>query len=357
MSQQAIALLGRKDQPTDAVEEYCRYLSAALKSHDIQLDIRRVPWEVHGWPASLDALRLMATQWRQKWVLIQYTALAWSARGFPQNVLRVFDTLKKAGARIVVVFHDVEAYPAAKFSTHIRRFVQIRTMRRMLRRAHLVIFTVPLEQLTWVSSKPANAVFIPVGSNLPITANSSVDHNPPTIGVFSITGGLGGDSETQTIINAVRSASEKLGLLRLSVFGRHSELREAALRGGLRDVPVQLSVEGVLPDVQVADRLCSCDVLLFVRGGISSRRGSAIAGIACGLPVIASANSETGAPVTEAGVILVSLDNPDGISAALVRVLSDSACRHNLAARSRAAYQQHFCWAAIAQRFAAKLGP
>ena len=27
----AIALLGRKDEPTDAVEEYCRYLSAALQ--------------------------------------------------------------------------------------------------------------------------------------------------------------------------------------------------------------------------------------------------------------------------------------------------------------------------------------
>ena len=44
-----IALLGRKDEPTDAVEEYCRYLAAALQAHDIQLEIRRVPWEIDGW--------------------------------------------------------------------------------------------------------------------------------------------------------------------------------------------------------------------------------------------------------------------------------------------------------------------
>src|SRR3974390_1802528 len=111
MTLPVFALLGRKDEPTDAVEEYCRYLSGALKAHDIQLDIRRVPWELHGWSASFEALRLMATQWRGRWVLVQYTALAWSARGFPHKALRVFDILKNAGARTGVVFHDVQPYP------------------------------------------------------------------------------------------------------------------------------------------------------------------------------------------------------------------------------------------------------
>jgi hypothetical protein len=51
-------LLGRKDEPTDAIEEYCRFLGTALHSHDIQLDIRRVPWKIHGWPDAIQALRL-----------------------------------------------------------------------------------------------------------------------------------------------------------------------------------------------------------------------------------------------------------------------------------------------------------
>jgi hypothetical protein len=51
MSQQPVfALLGKRDVPTDAVEQYCRYLGAALQSHDFQLDIRRVPSVVHGGP-------------------------------------------------------------------------------------------------------------------------------------------------------------------------------------------------------------------------------------------------------------------------------------------------------------------
>ena len=177
----------------------------------------------------------------------------------------------------------------------------------------------------------------------------------PTIGVFSITGGEPGTRETQFILAAVRYAAQKLGRLRLSVFGRHAELREATLREGLRDLPVELSVEGIVDPDQVVERLSACDVLLFVRGNISSRRGSAIAGIACGLPVIAYSGSETAAPITDAGVVFVSPDQPDDLNVALVRVLSDAAYRMDLAARSRAAYQAHFAWTAIAARFSALL--
>ena len=36
MTTPIIALLGCKDVPTDAVEQYCRYLGAALRSHDLE---------------------------------------------------------------------------------------------------------------------------------------------------------------------------------------------------------------------------------------------------------------------------------------------------------------------------------
>ena len=177
----------------------------------------------------------------------------------------------------------------------------------------------------------------------------------PTIGVFSITGGESGARETRVIIAAVRHASKKIGKLRLSVFGRSAELRETVLRDGLKDMPVELSVEGIVDPAQVVQKLSACDVLLFIRGPISSRRSSAIAGIACGLPVIAYSGSETAAPITDAGVVLVSPDQPDDLNSALVRVLSDAAYRMNLAARSRAAYETYFAWPAIASRFSALL--
>jgi glycosyltransferase involved in cell wall biosynthesis len=358
MSLRVIALLGRKDEPTDAVEEYCRYLASALQPYDIQLEIRRVPWPIRGWTPALRGLKRMAEEWRGTWVLVQYTALAWSTRGFPQRVLRVLHVLKSAGARVAIVFHDVEPYQGTRLIDRLRRFVQFRTMRRSLVLVDLTIFTVPTQNLSWLRQvQPPQAHFIPVGANLPIPEGGCAVNVPlaHVIGVFSITGGDAGVRETQLIVSAVRYAAEKLGHLKLLVFGRHAELREATLRNALRDLPVDLLIEGVVEPHVVLKRLASCGVLFFVRGHISSRRGSAIAGIACGLPIIAVPGSETAPPITDAGVILIPPDHPEQLNEALVRVLADPDYRAELAARSRAAYQEHFSWIAIARRFAAVL--
>lgn len=357
MIRNVIALLGRKDQPTDAVEEYCRYLAAALLPHEIQLNIRRVPWEIHGWRESLRGLKLQATNWRGTWVLVQYTALAWSSRGFPFRFLGALRILQSAGARIGVVFHDVTPYSSSRLVDQLRFHVQRHAMRRALEAAERAVFTVPLENVSWLTPVQQNAVFIPVGPNLPFPENPAPqnDTDVPTVGVFSITGGEPGERETEIILHAVKYASQKIGSLRLCVFGRHSEVRETALREGLREFPVQISVEGVISAEQVVSRLLDCSVLFFVRGGISTRRGSAIAGIAAGLPLIAYRNAETSPPLTEAGVLLADPTHPREFGEALVRVLSDITLRLELAARSRAAYQAHFAWAAIAKQFAAIL--
>jgi glycosyltransferase involved in cell wall biosynthesis len=356
--QTAIALLGTKDQPTDAVEDYCRYLAAALQPHGIQLDIRRVPWEIHGWPAALETLPLMATQWHDTWVLVQYTALAWSAHGFPQKFLRVLDILKAAGARVAVVFHDILPYSGTRLVDRFRRFTQTRVMRRAVTQAALAIFTVAPEKASWLPDHVSNVVFIPVGANLPIpqdTAASSAHHDVPQIAVFGITGGEPGNHETAAISSAVRNAAQSLGPLKLNVFGRGADQHENELRQAFEGLPVTLSVEGVLTPEAVVERLSPSDVLLFVRGPISSRRGSAIAGISCGLPVIAYPGQETASPITDAGVVLVPENDTAALNAALLRVLSDQPYRSELRSRSRVVYEAYLSWTAIAARFASEL--
>ncbi len=362
MTTPLIALLGRRDAPTDAVEQYCRYLGAALQSHDFQLEIRRVSWEVHGWPEALNALRVQAASWRGRWVLVQYTALAWSARGFPSKFSRILQILKSASARIAVVFHDVEPFRGPRLVDSLRTRVQLHTMRRALAAADLGIFTIPIEKLSWLAGSSSRAHFIPVGPNLPIPVPSEQDFSragsisaTPTISVFIITGGEPGARETKIILAAVRYAAQKRGKLRLSVFGRHAELREATLRESLQDLPVEISAEGVLDDQQVIDRLRAADVLLFVRAPISSRRSSAIAGIAAGVPIVAFTGAETSWPITDAGVLLAAPGNPAELHEALVRVLSDRELRASLRRQSALVYRQHFSWPAIAARFAALL--
>jgi glycosyltransferase involved in cell wall biosynthesis len=360
MTEPVVALLGRRDEPTDAVEQYCTHLGEALRAHDFAMELLEAPWKRRGWPTVFRNLQQRAVEWRGRWVLLQYTALAWSSRGFPLQIPRVIRILRDAGALVGAVYHDAQPYSGGRAIDKLRCFVQQRTMRQMLRSSDLVILTVPAEKLSWIPTTVKKAAFIPVGANLPVltAAGGGISFREgamPTVAVFGVTGGSAGQQEVAQIAAAMRFAAEKLGNLRLLVFGRHADMAEASLRLRLQNLPVTLRVAGVLPESDVEALLRSSDVLLFVRGAISTRRGSAIAGIACGLPVIAFAGSETAAPITDAGVVLVPGGNKTALGEALVRVLSDGEYHARLAERSRAAYQKHFSWDAIAARYASLL--
>jgi glycosyltransferase involved in cell wall biosynthesis len=356
--QRIIALLGRRDAPTDAVEEYCRYLGEALHEHGYDLKIERVAWEESGWSSAMRRLRRRAKDWNGVWVLLQYTALAWSARGFPLRFLRVLKTLNAAGVRVGVVYHDVEPYEGTRVIDRLRRRAQLRAMREAFRVSEAAIFTVPIEKLSWFERRRGTPFFIPVGANLPASrqAAPSRQHNSTdnklTIAVFGVTGGNTGKREIESISEAVRFAASRVKNLRLIVLGRHAKDSEGELRKAFKERAVELQVLGVLPAEDILRILFSSDVMLFVRAPISSRRGSAIAGIACGLPVVAFEGPETAPPITEAGLALYSPQRKGDLGHALVRVLEDEHYRSTLAQRSWLAQAKYFSWRAIAARYA-----
>ena len=352
-----IALLGRPDAPTDAVEEYCRYLGEALLAEDFELIIERGAWPESGWTRAASALRRRAEGWRGAWVLVQYTALAWSARGFPLHFPRVLKSLKAAGARVGVVFHDIEPYGGTRVIDCLRRRVQLHVMRKALRLSDAAVFTIPMERVSWITHEPSKGCFIPIGANLPTSSEANSRRGISTggklsVAVFCITGGKWGRWEIETIVEAVRFAASRIGNLRLIVPGRNAQSAEAELRKQFRDSTVELHVLGVLPGEDVVRTLSVSDVLLFVRGPISTRRGSAIAGIACGLPVIAFEGSETAPPITEAGLAFFSPQKKGDLGNVLLRVLEDEHYRTSLAQRSLLAQRQYFSWRVIAARYA-----
>src|SRR5580704_18152043 len=359
MNSDVVLLLGRKDEPTDAVEEYCNYLSEALGNRAVKSEIVRVAWHERGWATAVEDLRLAAANWRDRWVFLQYTALAWSERGFPRRVLQVVHALREAGTRVGVVFHDVEPFAGTRAVDVLRRQVQLRVMRQMLRAANLAVFTVSLEVVSWLGGLPSKSAFIPVGANLPVnssdgekTRNSGVMR----IAVYGITGGGAGSEECSEIARALSFAAEQGSKLELHVFGRGAAEREAELREKLKNVPVALRFDSLLPADLVANAFHATDATLFVRGPISTRRGSAIAGIACGKPVIAYRGSDTAAPITEAGVVLIERENPRELGEALLRVAIDRGFREDLSARSVRAQELFFSWRAIADRYIEAMG-
>ena len=356
--EQVTLLLGRRDEPTDGVVDYCENLRNAGPQRGLSFELARVDWAEKGWRDALAELREAAAAWRDRWVLLQFTTLAWSRRGFPLRAPRVLDVLRLCGARPGVVFHDFFPLPGKGIVGNAREYCQLRVLRRLYAGSDLCIFTVPVNKVSWLPLRRDKAVFIPVGANCPEVAPMARDDSSTTraVAVYGITGGCRTMTEIADLGAALSRATKLAGPIRLLLFGRGSKEAEAALRSELAGADVQVECFGLVPPQQVSELLARTDVLLFVRGHISSRRGSAIAGIACGLPIICYSGPETAWPITEAGVLAVPMGDKEALASALETVLSDEAYRKALAERSRKAQDQYFSWPAITAQFAAALG-
>jgi hypothetical protein len=83
-----VVLLGRRDGPRDGVGDYCTYLGETLGLPGDQLEIVRLPVAGTRLGRGARGLRQRAENWRGCWVLLQYTALGWSRRGYPLRFFR-----------------------------------------------------------------------------------------------------------------------------------------------------------------------------------------------------------------------------------------------------------------------------
>jgi glycosyltransferase involved in cell wall biosynthesis len=354
--EKAILLLGRRDEPTDGVADYCEKLSEAGVLRGLSFEIVPVQWAEKGWRDALAELCNAAAAWRDRWVLLQYTTLAWSSRGFPLRAPRVLDALRQSGARPGVVFHDFMPAQGSGIVGHARAYSQLSVLRQLYARSNLAVFTVPVDKIKWLPSRHDKAVFIPVGSNFPelgrkISSNDALPSNGSTVAVFGITGGTQGVEEVGDITYALKCVQSKGLRLRLIAIGRGSAVFEGELRKALDGSDIEFSMLGLMPAENLVQALASAQVLLCVRGHVSSRRGSAIAGIVCGVPIVGYRGAETGFPITEAGVRLVDLRDRGGLVQALAEVLTNENLYRELRQRSVTAAQQYFCWNAIASQF------
>jgi glycosyltransferase involved in cell wall biosynthesis len=354
--EKVILLLGRRDEPVDGVADYCEKLRAAGLRHGLEFEPFFLRWAQKGWGSALTELREAAAGWRDRWVLLQYTTLAWSRRGFPLRAPRVLDVLRQSGARPGVVFHDFRPAHGSGIVGTVREYCQLNVLRQLYARSSLSIFTISVEKLTWLPPQHEKAVFIPVGSNFPEFTRQNQNEEAilpavSTVAVFGITGGNVGTEEVRDIVYALKGVHAMGIHLRLVAIGRGSEVFEEALRNALSGSGIELSMQGLMSAEDLVQSLASAQVQLCVRGHVSSRRGSAIAGIVCGLPIVGYRGVETGFPITEGGTRLVEVHDRDGLVEALYEVLSNEMVFRELRQRSAMAAQKYFSWDAIASQF------
>jgi glycosyltransferase involved in cell wall biosynthesis len=351
-----IAFLGHRDSPTDGVQDYCTFLSEALARRGVELKIERLHWSEDGWLTALRNLWRRSADWRGQWVILQYTAFGWSRYGFPFGVVAAIAILRRRGAHCAIVFHDGTSYPSNSVVERCRSISQQWVVRQAYHMTECRIFTIPLDRVSRLKQLSDKAAFIPIGANVPSPSQfdqiaTGSTERTPTVAVFGVTEPPNGQQEIETVAHVMRQVAASCEGVRLLVFGRGAEASEKPLRRALQGVPLILDVRGILEAKQASQVLTSSDALLFVRGQLSGRRGSALAGVACGLPVVGYFGSETAFPITEAGLELVHEGDREGLSRALIHILSDSQHSQRLRRRSFCAQENYFSWEKIARAF------
>jgi glycosyltransferase involved in cell wall biosynthesis len=323
----------------------------------VRAETYEVRWDREGWAAALSDLEEAAGHWRSQWVLLQQKSFQWSRKGLPWGFLRVLRVLRRAGTHTAVVLHEPIPFSGSRPVHQLQRLVQTFVMREAALAADRVVMTIPPDRVTWARSVriAQKTQLIPVGSNVghveEVVPRPS-QNTSKTIAVFSFTQGAAGVRHLDDIADVTRRAARATTRLRLLVVGRGAAEAGEQLRRALSNTTAIVDVRGQVAATEVVASLCSSDLLLYVRGHVSSRRTSAIAGIACGLPVVAYEGDETGPPLTEAGVLLSPYGDYQQLGDDVLRILDDPDFAEELARRSRAAYRAHFCWEAIAHRFA-----
>lgn len=349
------ALLGRQDSPTDGVEDYCLFLGRALAEKGIELEKVRVRWAEDGWRRALRQISRDGKAWRNRWVLVQYTALSWSRHGFPFLALAVLAIIRRGGARVLMVFHEPQRQGSSGWRAGIRGACQDWVIRRLYRAATKALFTLPLDSVAWLPKGDHKSIFIPIGANIPERttrrrASIALD-GEKNVMIFGVTGVPVAAGEVKKVADIIRRANGAFSHLRVVVVGRGAIEAEQLLTNAFHGCNVKLVIRGVLPAEEITSELERADAMLFVRGAITLRRGSALAGIACGVPVVGYHNGGIVGPLKEAGIEWSPSQNHDDMARHLIRVLGDPQRWEELHQRNLAVQASYFSWRRIAEQY------
>ena len=271
----------------------------------------------------------------------------------------------RGGPRTVVTMHDLRVpylFPKAG---------PVRTLanRLLIAAADAAILTDPVDFAAAERWKRTRRYQVPIGSNIPVAPPPGYDRASirrrlglgPDDVLLGYFGMLNASKGVETLVDALARLRAAGVPARLALIGdeigaadpTNAVYRDAVLdridRLGLGSAVIRT---GRLPATAVSAHLLALDVcVLPFRDGASFRRGSLIAALAHGLPIVTTHLPGKGAPalVDEKQAILVPPDDPAALAAAIARASSDPAIRARLSSSARQ-LAERFTWPEIARQ-------
>lgn len=325
----------------------------ATNTEPVQLIDRRVSWNWASWPVVIEALDRM----RPDVLHIQYQTGAFgmhpAINGLPWRLRGL-----RGRPAVIVTAHDLlDPYLFPKAGP-LRTWVT----RRLLNDADAAIATND-DDLQRAHRLGCAAHIIPIGSNItPLLRNESdrravraelgVTTHTPLVAYFGL---LGSSKGVDTLITALVQlpAAFHLVIIGGEATAPHDRAYAAAVRTqiaacGLAD---RVTITGQVTASAVSRYLYAADIAaLPFSDGASFRRGSLLAALTHGLPVVTTAGSTVPSQLRDGeNVLLVPAGDAGALAMALARLAADSALRARLGQAGQALAAQ-FSWEAIAAR-------
>jgi glycosyltransferase involved in cell wall biosynthesis len=380
-----LILTGEYPPRTGGVGDYSAHLAAALRDQGQAVQVltsaesdlddddlvappawRRVPnWGFGSWPRVVAAL----TDWRADLLHIQYQPGAFQLKG-AVHLLPLWLRARRPGLRVVTTFHDLRVPYLFPKAGPLRQLA----VRMLLQGSQSAIFVDPSD-LAHVGAA-SNRRWIPIGSNIPcappagydrvaLRAQLGVEPGGLLVGYFGfLTAGKG----VTTLLRAIRLLRDGGYPARLVLIGAganagsatdQSDQHTALALGQELGLGPWLRLTGLLTPPAVSAHLLACDaVALPYDEGASFRRGSLLAALEHGCPVVTTAPARTalGSGLRrlepDRQFLVVPPGAPAALAEAVMRLAHDPVLAANLGAAGRALAER--CgWPALASEVAA----
>lgn len=359
----------------DGIGDYTYWLASALAERGVQTSVwtstgkKRVAYEgveVHPFfalekPQSVERLpELLGRAASIDWLVVQYNPFGYGKWGYCPWLVRMLRRLKRTGkGRVAVMFHETQV-PDRPFKLWVMRQWQNRQLRDLARLAETIfVSTTRWESEIRTVAPKTICHHLPVGSNLPCSplsreAAREALRIPPDTFVVGMFGSSHPSRMTDWMGAAVRAAGsvhEKALVLYVGKDGK--EFREVCAGFPFKD-------EGPLAAAEVADRLRAMDILIspFI-DGLSTRRGSAIAGFQHGLAVASTWSEHTDALLRNdapAHLILAPRDDLSAFTEGIKQWIRSKWERGETGRdEMEAFFNRHFAWPVIAQKIVKNL--
>ena len=333
----------------DDVHVWCPPLPRAVHANGVTVhpalgrlswrDLRAVDLELDGFPPP-------------RRLLVQ-----WVPHGFGYRSMNVGFCLwlwrrAQRGDQVEIMVHE----PYLAFGEGMLRWTAAAAVHRVMtavlaRAARRIWISIPEWERRWrpyAFGRDVPFGWLPIPNTLPEPGRDDVlrvrDHYAPRDGL--VVGHLGsyGQAAAQMLWASLPEILERTPSAVALLLGQNGHRLSQEIVRHHPALGARMHAPGELSTHALAQHVMACDLLVQpYPDGISSRRTSAMAGLALGVPVVATSGPLTEPLWAETGCVsLVSANEPHALMAEALRLLMDEPARHRLSARGRDTYDRQF---------------